>query len=83
MGFTARVQFLAGERDFSLLHHVQTDSGANPTSYPMIIRHYFHEGKAAGVRSSPLSTHHYLMLRSRIVELYLHSPTYIHGVVFN
>jgi hypothetical protein len=29
------VRFLAGSRDFSLLHSVQTASGAHPASYPM------------------------------------------------
>jgi hypothetical protein len=34
-GWMARVQFLAGVRDFSLLHSIQTDSGAHPAFYPM------------------------------------------------
>jgi hypothetical protein len=33
-GWTARVRFPAMQ-DFSLLHSVQTDSGAHPASYPM------------------------------------------------
>jgi hypothetical protein len=32
-GWTARLRFLAGASDFSLLHSVQTGSGAYPTSY--------------------------------------------------
>jgi hypothetical protein len=35
MGWTAKVQFLARARDFSLLHSVQTSSGAHPASYPV------------------------------------------------
>jgi hypothetical protein len=35
MGWTAGVRFLAGARYFSLLHSVQTGSGAHPASYPI------------------------------------------------
>jgi hypothetical protein len=31
----ARVRFLAGVKDLSLFHSVQTGSGAHPASYPM------------------------------------------------
>jgi hypothetical protein len=31
----AGVRFLAGVRDFALLHTVQTGSGAHPASHPM------------------------------------------------
>jgi hypothetical protein len=34
-GCTAGVQFPGGERDFSILHSVQTGSGAHLASYPM------------------------------------------------
>jgi hypothetical protein len=34
MGLTAQVLFPAWE-DLSLLHNIQTDSGAHPASYPM------------------------------------------------
>jgi hypothetical protein len=47
-GWTAGVQFLGGERDFSLLHSVQTGSGGHPTSYPIATGGSFHWGKAAG-----------------------------------
>jgi hypothetical protein len=30
-------QFLAGAREFSPLHNIQTDSGAHPASYPMVL----------------------------------------------
>jgi hypothetical protein len=30
-----------------------------------------------------LTTHLHLVLRSRMVELYLHSPTCFHGIVLN
>jgi hypothetical protein len=40
------VRFTAGTGNFSLLHRIQTDSGAYPPSHPMCTG-----GKAAGVRS--------------------------------
>jgi hypothetical protein len=43
-----RVWFLAGARDFSLLHSVQTGSVAHPASYPVGIWGYFPGGKATG-----------------------------------
>jgi hypothetical protein len=36
MGWTAGVRLLEGTGGFSLLHSVQTGSGAHPDSYPMI-----------------------------------------------
>jgi hypothetical protein len=36
-----------------------------------------------GVWGVKLNTHLHLVPRSRILELYLHSPKSIHGVVFN
>jgi hypothetical protein len=50
-GWTARSQFLARERDFSLLHNVQTGSGAHTVSYPMGTMGIFPGGKAALARS--------------------------------
>jgi hypothetical protein len=41
--------FSAGARDFSLLHNVETLSGAYPASYPMGMLGCFLDGKAAGV----------------------------------
>jgi hypothetical protein len=34
-GWTLRVRFLTGARDFSLLNSVQIDSEAQPASYPI------------------------------------------------
>jgi hypothetical protein len=42
-GLRAEVQFPAEANDFSLLHNVQSASGAHPASYPM-----GRVGKAAG-----------------------------------
>jgi hypothetical protein len=72
-GWTAGVRFPAGAKDFSLLHIVQTGSGARP--YPT---------GTVGWKSGQLvklTTHLRLVLRSRMVELYLHSPTLLHGMV--
>jgi hypothetical protein len=46
-GCTARVRFPAVQ-DFSLLHNVQTGSGAHPASYPRGTGDSFLGGKAAG-----------------------------------
>jgi hypothetical protein len=37
-GWTARIRFPVGSKDFSLLYSVQNGSGAHPTSYPMSTR---------------------------------------------
>jgi hypothetical protein len=42
------VRFLAGARDFSLLHSIQTSSGDHPASYPVGIRGSFPRDKATG-----------------------------------
>jgi hypothetical protein len=64
---------MTGPRDFSVLHSAQTGPGTHPASSPM----------ATGGRGVKLTTHHHLEPRSRIVELYLHSPVRLHGVVHN
>jgi hypothetical protein len=46
MGWMARIQFAAGERDFSVLHSNETSSGVYKTSYPMGTS-FFPWGKAA------------------------------------
>jgi hypothetical protein len=42
--------------EFSLLHIIQTSSGAHPASYPMVTGSSFPRGKAAGVRNLPLTS---------------------------
>jgi hypothetical protein len=49
MGSMARDQFPVGVRNFSVLHIVQTGSGAHPASYAVDTETYFHRGKVAGV----------------------------------
>jgi hypothetical protein len=45
-GWTAGVDSRQ-EQDFSLVHSIETDSGAHPASYPMGTVGYFRGGKAA------------------------------------
>jgi hypothetical protein len=70
--------FLADARDYSLLHSVETDSGAHPASYKVGTVDFF-----PGVQSVKLTTHLHLVPRLRIEELYLHSPICLHGIVLN
>jgi hypothetical protein len=66
---------------FCFLHHVQIGCGVYTASYRMSIGGCFPENKVnRGVRLTP---HLYLVLRSRMVELYLYSPTRLHGLVLN
>jgi hypothetical protein len=67
-----------GVQDLSLLHSVQTDSGAHPTSYSMGTGGSFPGGKVV-----KLITHLHLLLRSRILELYLHSLICLNDIVLN
>jgi hypothetical protein len=65
-GWTARVRFPAWQ-DFYLLHSAQTDSGAHPASYSV--------GAGGGIypviKRPGRGAHLRLMLRSRLMELYL------------
>jgi hypothetical protein len=60
--WTDRFRFPTEVRDFSLLHCVQTGSGAHPATYPI------------GTRDLKLTTHLHIVLKSIMVELCLHSP---------
>jgi hypothetical protein len=62
---------------FFHLHSVGAGSGAHPASYPTGTGGSFLEGKAAVV------CHLYSVPRSRMVELYLHSPISLNGMVLN
>jgi hypothetical protein len=66
----AEVQFPSGARIFSLLHSVQTGSGAHSTSYSVDTG-----GSLPGLKRPGRETDHslHLMARSRMVELYLYS----------
>jgi hypothetical protein len=51
-GSTAWIRFLAGQ-DFSLLHNVQTGSGAHPASYPMSAGAISARVKRPGLKDDP------------------------------
>jgi len=48
------VWFPVGAGNFSLLHCVQTSSGAHPVSYPMDIEGYYPPGKVGWAWNWPL-----------------------------
>jgi hypothetical protein len=77
----AEVQFPIGARNFSLLHNAQTGSGVYPDCYTVVIGGCFPEVKVPeGVK---LTTHLQLVPMSKMVEVYLHSPIRLHGIVPN
>jgi hypothetical protein len=76
----ARVRFPAGAKDFSLLHDIWATSGAHPVPYPMGSGGSIQTAKQLGVK---LTTNLYLVPKSRMVELYLHSAIRLNGVVLN
>jgi hypothetical protein len=80
-GWTAGVQFPVGTRDFSHLHGVQSGTGIYQPSSQWVSG-FFSVGVKQPLREAD---HLHQMPRSRIVELYsyLHSPTSIHGAMFN
>jgi hypothetical protein len=80
-GWMTGVQFLIGVRDFYLMLSVQTGSGVHPGSYPMGTGVCFPWDTAASVVK--LTTHLPLVLRSRMVDQYIHSPIHLHGMVHN
>jgi hypothetical protein len=65
----------------SLLHVVQTGSGAHPASYRMGTGDSFPGGKAAGAWSWPLNSNKYRGQEN--VDLYIHSSIRLHGVVLS
>jgi hypothetical protein len=69
---TAGARFLAGSRDFSLLHSLPTGPEARRVSYPVGTEGSFPGGNETG--AVKLTIHFHLVPRSRIVEPYLRSP---------
>jgi hypothetical protein len=63
-------QFLAVVKDFSLVNSIQTSSGPHPASCLVGTRSSFSRGKVVEHESD----HSPLVLRTRIVELYLQTP---------
>jgi hypothetical protein len=77
----SRIRFPAGAGNFSLHHRVQNGSRAHTASYPLGTRGYFPGSKAAG-READHSTASSTEVKEW-VELYLHSPIRLHGVVLS
>jgi hypothetical protein len=67
-------------QDFSLFHSVQIGFGAHAASYLMVTGDSFPWGKRPGSEAD-YSPH--LVPTSRKVELYLHSPIRLDGIVLN
>jgi hypothetical protein len=66
--------------NFSLHHRIQNGSGAHAASYPMGTSDSFPGDKAAGAWSWPLTSS---VEVNEWVELYLHFPVHLHGVVLS
>jgi hypothetical protein len=66
--------------EFSLLHNVQTGSGAH-SAYPMGTGVSFRGSKAAGAWSWPLTSNQ--CRDQENVDLYIYCPTRLHGVVLH
>jgi hypothetical protein len=78
VGWTTGVLLPAGTRDFSLLHSVETGSGAHPASYPMS-----NGVLPPGVKRRGYEADLHPVPRSGIVELYLYSTICILGIELN
>jgi hypothetical protein len=75
------VRFPAGDGNFSLHHRDQNGSGAHPTSYPLGTR-----ALSLGVKRSGREADHSSPSSAEVkecVELYIHSPIRLHGVVLS
>jgi hypothetical protein len=77
----SRVRFPAGAGNFFLNHRVQSGSGAHPASYPMGTR-----ALSLGVQRPGREADHSPSSSAEVkecMELYLHSPIRLHGVVLS
>jgi hypothetical protein len=77
-GWTARIRFPAEARNLSLLHSVQNGPGIHPAPLPGTLFSW-----GSSFRGVKLTTHFLLVPSSRMLELYLHSPTCLHGIVLS
>jgi len=75
------IRIPTGDENLSLQHRVQTDSGAHPASYPICIGALSLGLKRPGREAdhSPPSSAEVI----ECVELYLHSPVRLRGVVLS
>jgi hypothetical protein len=77
----SRVRFSAGAGNISLHLRVQNGSGAHPASYPMRVP----TDLSLRIKRPGRDADHSLPSSAEIkecVELYIHAPIRIHGVVF-
>jgi hypothetical protein len=75
------VRVPAGNGNFSPQHRVQNGSGIHPASYPRGTKVSFPGGKVAGAWSWPFTS---IQCRGQErVELHIHSPIRLHGVVLS
>jgi hypothetical protein len=75
------VQFPAWAGNISLLHHVQTASGAHISSYPVVKMSSF-----LGVKWSGSEADHSIPFIAEVkkgVRLYIHSPIRLHSVLLS
>jgi hypothetical protein len=72
------VRVPVGAGNFSPHYRDQTGSGDQPASYPMGTRGSFPGDKATGAWSWPLTS---IYCKGQCVELYLHYPLRLNGVV--
>jgi hypothetical protein len=72
-GLEGRSSIPGKGKTFSLLHSVQSGSGTHSASYPV------GTGDKEGRAVKPTTYLHLVM--SIMAELYLHSPTCLHGIV--
>jgi hypothetical protein len=68
------------KKNFSLLHNFQNGTATLSASYPIGTRGFFLSVKATDVK---LVNHLHLVPRLGMMELYLHFPIHLHGVVLN
>jgi hypothetical protein len=79
-GWMSEDRLPAEASHFSLFRRVHTGSVAHTAYYQMDSGGYIPGGKRQALK---LTTHLQIVLRWRMVELYLHLPTCLHGILFN
>jgi hypothetical protein len=79
--WVAGVRFPAWERDFSVLHSVQTGSVAHAALYLMVPGALFPEGGGGKPPAVKLTTSLHLVPRSRMIGLHHQSPIRLQGLI--
>jgi hypothetical protein len=80
MGWMAGITYLAKVRIFSSPLHPDWYWGPSSLLSNGYLGIFFPGAKQLGVK---LTTHFHLVPRSRMMELYLRSPIFLHGIVLN